>query len=81
MNASYLTANELAELVECRPNQRTKMASWLTNNRWKFEVGSSGLPRVARAYHDRKMGITDEKGIKKYEETPNLKAFQRTHGN
>jgi len=27
------------------------------------------------------MGITDEKGIKKYEETPNLKAFQRTHGN
>lgn len=79
MHASYLTADELAELVECKPNQRTKMVGWLTDNRWKFEVGSRGLPRVARAYHDRKMGIIDEKGSTKHAEAPNLHAFQGTH--
>jgi hypothetical protein len=71
----YLSADELAELIDCRPNQRSKMISWLTTNRWRFEVASSGLPRVARAYHDRKMGITEEKSQAKYAETPNLSAF------
>ena len=76
---NYLSANELAELVECKPNQRTKMAAWLAEHRWKFEIGSTGLPRVARAYHDRKMGITEDKGSTKYAEGPNLSAFQGTH--
>ncbi|WP_395406233.1 DUF4224 domain-containing protein [Pseudoduganella sp. UC29_106] len=72
---SYLSADELAELVQCKPNQRSKMVTWLTMNRWKFEVGSSGLPRVARAYHDRKMGISEEKANTKHAEAPNLQAF------
>lgn len=72
---NYLTANELAELIECKPNQRSKMVSWLTSNRWKFEVGSTGLPRVARAYHDRKLGITEMKAHIKHAEAPNLAAF------
>ena len=72
---NYLTASELAELVECKPNQRSKMVSWLTSNRWKFEVGSTGLPRVARAYHDRKLGITEMKVQIKHAEAPNLNAF------
>ena len=71
----YLTADELAELVDCKPNQRMRMVSWLTDRKWKFEVGSTGLPRVARAYHDRMMGIIDEPKRKKYADEPNLKAF------
>jgi hypothetical protein len=78
MNAAtaYLSADELAQLVDCKPNQRSRMVSWLTSNRWRFEVGSSGLPRVARAYHDKKMGISEETTRSKYAETPNLNAFQ-----
>lgn len=78
MNAAnaYLSANELAELVDCKPNQRSKMVSWLTSHRWRFEVGASGLPRVARAYHDKKMGISEDTTRLRYAETPNLNAFQ-----
>jgi hypothetical protein len=71
----YLSAAELAALIECKPNQRAKMIAWLSANRWRFEVGSSGLPRVARAYHDRKMGISEEKTPAKYAEAPNRSAF------
>lgn len=71
----YLSADELAELVDCKPNQRCKMAEWLKANKWRYEIGSSGLPRVARAYHDRKMGVTEEKQNTKYAEAPNLDAF------
>jgi len=78
MNAAnaYLSANVLAELVDCKPNQRSKMVNWLTSHRWRFEVGASGLPRVARAYHDKKMGISEETTRSRYAETPNLSAFQ-----
>lgn len=71
----YLSANELADLVQCKSNQRCKMVAWLKDNRWKYEVGSTGLPRVARAYHDRKMGVTDEKVSSKYADEPNHEAF------
>lgn len=73
--SGYLTADELAELVDCKPNQRCKMAEWLKKNKWRFEIASSGLPRVARAYHDRKMGISDEKAQHKYADEPNLAAI------
>lgn len=78
MNAAnaYLSASELAELVDCKPNQRSKMVNWLTSHRWRFEIGASGLPRVARAYHDKKMGISEETTRSRYAETPNLNAFQ-----
>lgn len=72
---SYLTADELAELVDCKPNQRCKMVTWLKDNKWRYEVAASGLPKVARAYHDRKMGITEEKAKAQYAEAPNLHAF------
>lgn len=75
MNA-YLTANELAELVGCKPNQHSRMIGWLSASRWKFEVASTGLPRVARAYHDRKMGISEETRYSQNAETPNLNAFR-----
>lgn len=78
MNAAnaYLSADELADLVECKPNQRTKMVEWLSSHRWKYEIGSKGLPRVARAYHDKKMGILEESARTRYAEGPNLNAFQ-----
>ncbi|MBX9900816.1 MAG: DUF4224 domain-containing protein [Burkholderiaceae bacterium] len=73
--SQYLTATELAELCECKPNQRQIMINWLDDRRWIYAPGRSGLPRVARAYHDRKMGINDDKTKAKYAETPNLQAF------
>lgn len=72
---SYLSATELGDLVGCKPNQKCRMAAWLTKNHWKYELDSNGLPKVARAYHARKMGITEEKTQAKYAEVPNLKAF------
>lgn len=72
---NYLSADELGELVGCKANQRTKMTEWLKGNRWRYEVGANGLPRVARAYHDRKMGISEEKVQTKYADSPNLEAF------
>lgn len=76
-HVGYLSADELADLVDCKPNQRSKMIAWLTANRWRFEVASSGLPRVARAYHDRKMGIIEEKVQPKHAEEPDRQAFTK----
>lgn len=73
-NVGYLSSEELADLVVCKPNQRSKMIAWLTENRWKFEVGSSGLPRVARGYHDRKMGIADGPVNSKLSDEPYFKS-------
>lgn len=71
----YLSASELAELVDCKPNQRSRMVTWLSSHKWRFEIGASGLPRVARAYHDKKMGISEESTRSRYADTPNLNAF------
>lgn len=73
--SDYLSADELADLIECKPNQRAKMITWLDTNRWPYVVGSNGLPKVARAFHDRKMGITEGKTKAKYAEAPNREAF------
>lgn len=58
-DAGYLSVDELGDLVGCKPNQRCKMIAWLKENRWKYEVSSAGVPRVARLHHDRKLGIAD----------------------
>ncbi|MFZ6727396.1 DUF4224 domain-containing protein [Undibacterium sp. MH2W] len=71
----YLTASELAELVGCKSNQKRTMQAWLETRRWRFELDKSGLPKVARAYHDRKMGINDDHQKQKFAEVPNLGAF------
>ncbi|MGZ5201062.1 MAG: DUF4224 domain-containing protein [Telluria sp.] len=76
----YLSADELAELIDCKPNQRSKMIAWLVQRRWRFEISSTGLPRVARAYHDRKMGISEESTRTNHADAPNLDAFaERTN--
>lgn len=71
---TYLSSDELADLIGCKPNQRAAMVAWLLRNRWPFVVDRNGLPKVSRAYHDAKMnglpaptsGLTDG---------PNLQAF------
>ncbi|MCX8566714.1 MAG: protein of unknown function (DUF4224) [Glomeribacter sp. 1016415] len=71
----YLSAHELAELVGCKLNQRSMMIQWLELRRWRFVIDRFGLPKVARAYHNKKMGISEEVLKAKYAETPNLQAF------
>jgi hypothetical protein len=71
----YLSASDLADLVGCKPNQRVKMTGWLDANRWHYVPDSHGLPKVLRAYRDRKMGISEGKAQSKYAETPNLQVF------
>lgn len=70
-----LSANELADLVGCKPNQRCRMAAWLRKNHWKYEIDANGLPIVLKAYKDRKLGGTEEQQSAKYSDGPNLQAF------
>lgn len=51
----YLTADELAALVGCQPNQVAVMVRWLERERWPYARDRMGFPKVARAYHDRRM--------------------------
>lgn len=76
MTPNYLSKIHLSELIGCKPNQRRAMQEWLKSNNWKFELDKTGLPKVATAYHDRKMGITENISKDKYEEIPNLDAFK-----
>lgn len=72
-----LSADELAEMVGCKPNQRTIMVRWLTVRKWKFEVDRNGLPIVMRAYRDRKLGLTEDgKAADRYADEPNYGVFQ-----
>jgi hypothetical protein len=70
-----LSAQELADLVGCKPNQRCRMAAWLRKNHWKHEIDGNGLPIVARAYYNRKLGVSEDKSLAKYADSPNLQAF------
>lgn len=74
--SAYLSADELADLVGCKRNQRTKMATWLKDCRWRHEIDANGMPKVAREYHDRKMGIIDGPVQSKLADEPNRDAFK-----
>ncbi|WP_225031758.1 DUF4224 domain-containing protein [Paraburkholderia sp. XV] len=73
--SDYLTSTELAELVDCRPNQRAAMIKWLDQNHWRYVVDRNGLPKVARAYRDMKLGVSTDKKTSRYDASPNLQAF------
>ena len=72
---NHLSAAELSDLVGCKANQRAAMAKWLDDNHWRFVTDKNGLPKVAREYYNRKMGITNEIKGTKYADAPNLQAF------
>ncbi|WP_446903057.1 DUF4224 domain-containing protein [Burkholderia sp. YIM B11467] len=76
--SDYLSADELADLVGCRSNQRAAMVQWLESNRWRFVVDKNGLPKVALAYRDMKLGLVSDTKATRYDEGPNLQAFART---
>jgi hypothetical protein len=71
-----LTADELAELVGCKPNQRVRMAEWLRTRSWIHEIDMNGLPVVMRAYRDRKLGIVDGKVTATHASTPDFSHFR-----
>jgi hypothetical protein len=73
--SDYLTAQELADLVGCKSNQRAAMTHWLEDNRWRFVVDKNGLPKVARAYRDMKLGLSTDTKANKYDAAPNREAF------
>ncbi|MEM5325218.1 DUF4224 domain-containing protein [Paraburkholderia sp. JHI2823] len=73
--SDYLTTSELADLIGCKPNQRTSMINWLSDNRWKFVIDRNGIPKVARAFRDLKLGLSTDTKATKYDNGPNLQAF------
>lgn len=73
-DAGYLSVDELGDLIGCKTNQRCKMIAWLKENRWKYEVSSAGVPRVARLYHDRKLGIAEGPVNSKLSDEPYFKS-------
>jgi len=75
--SAYLSADELADLVGCKRNQRSAMTAWLTANRWAFAIDCKGMPKVALAHHDRQMGIIGGAVKSKFADEPNRDAFKR----
>jgi hypothetical protein len=51
----YLSADELAELIGCRPNSYACMRRYLTKYGWPFAQNLRGFPIVSRAYHDARL--------------------------
>lgn len=71
--SEYLSAAELADLIGCRSNQRAIMCKWLDKHRWKYVDDSKSMPKVLRAYRDKKLGLGHEEN--KYDSGPNIEAF------
>jgi len=55
MHSTYLTAGELADLIECESNSFACMRRWLDRNAWPYAKSITGFPKVSRAYHDARM--------------------------
>ncbi|CAN0620416.1 DUF4224 domain-containing protein [Burkholderia multivorans] len=73
--SDYLTAHELADLVGCKSNQRATMARWLDQNHWRYVLDMNGVPKVARAYRDQKLGLSMKPKATRHDAGPNLQAF------
>ncbi|TDY21514.1 uncharacterized protein DUF4224 [Paraburkholderia sp. BL6665CI2N2] len=56
----HLTAQELADLVGCKPNRRATMKTWLENSTRPVVPDKNAMPKVLRLYRDRKLGISDD---------------------
>lgn len=76
--SEYLTASELADLIGCKPNQKSIMRRWLDQKRWRYIEDKTGLPRVMRDYRDKKLGVINGKE-NKLDSAPNLSAFMGVH--
>jgi len=58
MLTSYLTADELAELIDCAPTSFACMRRYLVRHGWPFEPNLRGFPKVSRAYFDARISGT-----------------------
>ncbi|MFM0614539.1 DUF4224 domain-containing protein [Paraburkholderia nemoris] len=75
--SDYLAAHELADLIGCKPNQRAVMIRWLKENQWRFVVDRNGVPKVARAFYEKQLGIVADTKVTKYDDGPNRDAFKK----
>ena len=57
--SDYLSTDDLSDLIGCKSNQRSRMIEWLMKNRWIFIVDCNGVPKVLKAYRDKRMGMSD----------------------
>lgn len=72
----YLTAAQLSELTDLRPNQRAAIRRWLTARGWVFTTSATGFPQVLTEYHNaRMMGTLGHQA--KAEIEPNYGAFRK----
>lgn len=58
MTSSYLTRFELRELTGTP--LRSRQLAWLVVNGWPHAVDVHGRVLVARAYHDKQLGISSD---------------------
>jgi hypothetical protein len=79
--SEFLSTAELAELVDCKPNQRAIMSRWLDDQSWRYVLDRNGRPKVAREYFNKKMGIHDEPAKSKFATGPDFSRLaQGKHG-
>jgi hypothetical protein len=55
----FLSASEMAELTGYK--QPARQIRWLTTQRYRFEVGGDGLPKVARSFAEARLGAPIER--------------------
>lgn len=54
-----LTPEEVEGLTDFK--QPKRQIEYLAQRGWKFEVGASGRPKIARSYYEERMGAKPEK--------------------
>lgn len=69
----YLTAQQLADLIECKKNSHTCMKRWLDKHGWPYAVSITGFPKVTKEYHDFRMSGVIKTPI---EQQPNFGAIR-----
>lgn len=57
--ALILTPEEVADLTDYA--QPKRQIAYLVEHGWRFEVGASGRPKIARSYYDERMGVKPAK--------------------
>ncbi|MCG2585976.1 DUF4224 domain-containing protein [Massilia sp. TS11] len=51
----YLSADELAALIGCKPNSYACMRRYLKSRNWPFEPNLRGFPCISRDYYNRRL--------------------------
>jgi hypothetical protein len=50
----FLSSEEVEALTDRL--QPKRQIAWLSQHGWRFEVGASGRPKIARSYYESRMG-------------------------